>query len=184
MSTARPITIVKASVSIRVRVSLSLVRDRLGDFAANAGSAAAERIHDIVLKERLGYCPALNFFADHPGIEPGVIAAVEEAGLFVSDYVAKETRNHLWSAFSHIKIQRVQIMALTLPNVRPGQPEALTVLARHYTPTEINLILILSSLQRGPAVENQSRLIAQKVMWWLRDTFESVELKDTRLVDA
>ncbi|MHB8563385.1 MAG: hypothetical protein ACYDDA_05435 [Acidiferrobacteraceae bacterium] len=184
MSTARPIVVVKASVSIRVRVPLSLVRDRLGDLAANAGSVAAERIHDIVRKERLGYCPALNFFADHPGIEPWVIAAVEEAGLFVSDYVAKEIRNHLWSAFSHIKVQRVQITALTLPNVRPGRLEALAALARHYTPTEASLTLILSSLQRGPAIDNQDRLIAQKVVWWLRDAFESVEVKDARLVDT
>lgn len=184
MNDERSIRVVKAWVSLRARVSSHFIRDRLGDLAVHAGPSVARQIHDIAITERLGYYPPLTYFEDHPAFPPGLIAAIEETGRFVCDYVTREVRNRLWTVFSQIEVQRVHLTALTLSSIRPTQPDALTALTRHCTPCEVSLNLILASLQRGPAVDGQARLVVQKVGWWLRDAFETVDVKCTRLVDA
>lgn len=184
MNDERSIRVVKAWVSIRARVPSNLIGNRLGELALHAGPSVAQQIHAIAITERLGYYPPLPYFEDHPAFPPGLIAAIEETGRFVCDYVTREVRNRLWTVFSHIEVQRVHLTALTLSSIRPTQPDALRALTRHCTPCEVSLNLILASLQRGPATDGQARLVVQKVGWWLRDAFETVDVKCSRLVDA
>ncbi|MHB1950833.1 MAG: hypothetical protein ACYCQK_05095 [Acidiferrobacteraceae bacterium] len=184
MSDERSIRVVRAWVSVRVRVSLELIRARLGDLAAEAGPSAARYVHEIAVAERLGYYPALTFFEGHPGFPPGLIAAIEETGRFVCDYVARELRNRLWTVFSRIEVQRVHLSALSLSRIRTTQPDALAALVQHCTPSEVSLNLLLSSLHKGPAApEQEARLVVQKVGWWLRDAFESVDVRCSRVMN-
>lgn len=179
----RPISVNKASVSIRVRVPLSYIEGRLGALAVAAGPHVAAQIHDFVQREKLGYYPALEFFNDRPEIDPGVVAAVEEVGLFVCEFAKTEARNRLWPVFSHVRVTRTQLLALTLPAVRPHQPDALAMLTEHYTPRTVRLDLVLASIERGTR-EGLEKVATQKVLWWLREAFDAVEVVDARVVPA
>lgn len=183
MTRSRAITVAKAAVSVRVRVPLDYIERRLGDLAVAAGPSVATQIHAFVQRERLGYYPALEFFHDRPEIDPGAIGAVEEVGRFVCEYAKTEARNRLWPAFSHVRVTHTQLLALTLPTVRPHQADALAAITEHYTPNVVRLDLMLSSLERGER-DGIEKIATQKVLWWLREVFEAVDVTDARAVTA
>lgn len=182
MTHPRAIHIVKTALSLRVRVAPTLLQDRLGELAAGAGVNLAARIDALVRAEKLGYYPALDFFAQREGIDRSLLAAFEEAARFVREHVEKEAPARLWSAFSHVRVVNTQSPAFALPGVRPSQPDALSALAQHYTPTLVKIDLVVSSLKKGAAAEGAERAAAQQARWWLRECFESVEVSDARVV--
>ena len=98
------------------------------------------------------------------------------------EHVEKELRTCLWPAFSHVRVVNTQPPAFALPGVRPSQPDALALLAQHYTPTLVKIDLVVSSLKKGAAGEGAERTAAQQARWWLRECFESVEVSDARVV--
>ncbi len=182
MTHPRAIHIVKTALSLRVRVALSLLQERLGELAAGAGADLAVQIDALVRAEKLGYYPALDFFAQREGIDRGLLAAHEQAARFVREHVEKEVRARLWPAFSHVRVVNTQSPAFALPSVRPSQPEAVAALAQHYTPALVKVDLVVSSLKKGAAGEGAERAAAQQARWWLRECFESVEVSDARVV--
>lgn len=182
MTDTRAIHIVKTALSLRVRVALPYLQERLGDLAAGAGANLATQIDALVRREKLGYYPALDYFASRDGIDRGLLVAHEEAARFVREHVEKEARARLWPAFSHVRVVNTQSLAFALPSVRPSRPEALSALAQHYTPTQVKIDLVVSSLKKGAAGEGAERTAAQQARWWLRECFESVEVSDARVV--
>ena len=180
MSHPSAIHIVKTALSLRVRVALPFLQERLGERAAGAGANLAAQVDERVRAEKLGYYPALDFFAQREDIDHGLLAALEEAARFVREHAEKEVRARLWSAFSHVRVVNTQSPAFALPGVRPSQPEALAALVQHYTPTLVKIDLVVSSLKKGAAGEGAERAAAQQACWWLRECFESVEVSDAR----
>ena len=175
--------VIKTAVTARVVVALTQIEARLGELAAAAGPQVATQIHAHVQEKKLGYYPALSYFEGNPAIDAGLVAAVEQVGLFVCDHVKTEVRTHLWPVFSHVRVARVQLLATTLPNVRRNQPDALAALIAHYTPNAVKVELILSNLEKGEPAAGIERFAASKVVRWLREPFESVEITDARLSD-
>jgi hypothetical protein len=182
MTDDRGIRIVKVALSVRVRVAMAQLEARLGELAAGGGANLAARIDELVRREKLGYYPALDYFAQRDGIDRQLLAAVEETARFVRDYAANEARTRLWPVFSQVRVVNTQSLCFALPGVRIAQPDALAALARHYTPTLVKIDLLVSSLQKGGSGEGAERAAAQKADWWLRDSFESVEVSDARVV--
>lgn len=180
MSGGRAIVAIQTAVSVRVGLALAVIEQRLGAYAATAGPALAAHVDAFVQREKFGYYPALEFFTAHPDIAPGLVAAVEQVGLFVCDYARTETRRRLWPVFSQVRIRNIQLPALTLPSVRPRQPDALALLARHYTPLVVRLDLILTSLEKGRDIDGMDKLAARKVAWWLSEAFATVDILDAR----
>lgn len=182
MTDSRGIRIVKAALSVRVRVAMALLESRVGELAVGAGANLATRIDELVRREKLGYYPALEYFTQRDGIDRQLLAAFEQIALFVRDYAANETRTRLWPVFSQVRVVNTQSLCFTLPAVRITQSDALAALVRHYTPNLVKIDLLVSSLQQGGSIEGAERAAAQKADWWLRDSFESVELSDARIV--
>lgn len=178
----RGIAVARTTVTLSAHVARDLLEARLGPLPVHAPADVAAQVHAYVKAKRLGYCPPLAFFAESAEVDARLIAAIAEAGAFVCDYARSEARARLWPVFSQVRVQRVQSLALTLPSVRPRQPGALERLARHYTPTGVRLDLTLSSLERGAPVPGLERLAANKVRWWLRESFETVEVTAAKLV--
>ena len=169
---------VNTAISVRAQLAADVIENRLGAHAANAGPALAAQIDEVVRRDRLGYYPALEFFAEHPAVDRGFIAAVQQVGLFLCEYAKTEARRRLWPVFSQVRVVHVHLLALTLPPVRPQQPNAQLLLAKHYTPDAVRIDLMLASLER--AREGVDKLAADKVRWWLREGFAQVEILDAR----
>jgi hypothetical protein len=180
MTRKRTITVIKSAVSVHVRLALDVVRGQLGELAVVAGPHLAAQIHAYVERERLGYYPALEFLVDSPQLDKGLVAAVQQIALFSCEYAKTEVQRRLWPVFSHVEVRHTQAHALMLPNARPNQSNSLALLTEHYTPNRVRLDLTLSSLEKSAETEGLERLAAQKVTHWLRESFETVEITDTR----
>jgi fermentation-respiration switch protein FrsA (DUF1100 family) len=178
----RAIHIVKTALSLRLRVAQAFLQERLGERASDASVQLAAQIDALVRTEKLGYYPALDYFANRDGIDRGLLAEIEEAARWVRAHAEQQVRARLWPAFSHVRVVNTQSPVFALPGVRPGQSEALAALARHYTPTVVKIDLVVSSLKKGAAGEGAERAAAQQARWWLRECFESVEVSDARVV--
>lgn len=181
------IAVFDAAVAVKVCLSLDTLRERRGELAASAGGDAAAQVDRHVRAAHLGYYPALEYCAQEGIVGADTLAAIEQVGLFVSEFAAKETRTRLWAAFSRVSVEQVRLLAMTLPTIRPHAPDAIAALAQHYTPNCVRLDLRVSWIERGAkdAVakrEGRERVAAQKVQWWLRDAFDSVQLLDTHLL--
>ncbi len=183
MADPRSIRVVQAAVTVRLRVATELTRAHLGEPAETLGPRLAAQVDRLVRERRLGYYPPLEFFAGDGGIDPQLLAELECFGAFVQTYVLKEIPRRLQAVFSNVRVGHAQLMALTMPGMRPSQSDAVAALARHYTPDTMKLELVLSTVTRG-TVEGMERLVTQKLHWWLRDGFASVEVTDARMLEA
>ena len=179
----RGLRVVKTAVAARITMALTQIESRLGELAIAAGPQVAKQIHAYVQGERLGYYPALSYFESRPEIDPGLVAAVEQVGLFVQEHIKAEIRTRLWPVFSHVRVARMQLIAETLPSVRPSHTDALNALIAHYTPNTVKVDMVLSNLEKGEPAAGIERFAASKVVRWLGEAFEAVEITDARRSD-
>lgn len=182
MNAGGRLSIVHTSVTVRLQIALEVIQQQLGDLAAAAGPEVARQIHAYVARERLGYYPALEFFQQSSAIESGLVAAVEQVGLFVCDHAGTTARSRLWPIFSQVRVMNLQLLAATLPSVRPHQADALAALTQHYTPNAVKVNLNLSSIEKRAPSEDAAKIASNKVIQWLRDAFESVTITDARVL--
>lgn len=180
MTPGRGLAVVKTAVAARITMSLAQIESRLGELAVAAGPQVARQIHAYVQSHRLGYYPALSYFETRPEIDPGLVAAVEQVGAFVCNHVRAEIRTRLWPVFSHVRVAHMQLLATTLPAVRPNNADVLTALIAHYTPNSVKVDMVLSNLEKGEPAPGLERFAASKVVRWLGEAFEAVEITDAR----
>lgn len=183
MDNAGGLTVGRVLLGIRLTIAPALLSERLGEEAAALGERLAKAVHDATRSEKLGYYPALDYFYQRPGIDAELLLLANRTAAFVQDYVIQTVREHLAPVFSTVRVQRLQLAAATLPNVRMSQPDALEALARHYQPNAIKIELILTSLHKGPPPPGIEKVAAQKLKWWLRSPFGSIEITDARVVN-
>ncbi|WJW74327.1 hypothetical protein QVG61_07305 [Thiohalobacter sp. IOR34] len=141
------------------------------------GEELVEQISAHVRRERLGYYPALDYFRQQGGIDPELLAAAEDIGWFASSLAAEEIRRRLRPVFSSLVFESQQLVAFTLPGVRPGQPNARDALLRHYTPDQVKVGLRATSIQRHADAEAMVGWARHLTLRWLQDSFDSVEIR-------
>ena len=176
--------VVPVALTIQVTMAPEQLEALLGTAERNLGRTLAERVQTIVRADRLGYYPALDFFEDHPAMDPALIGAVKVLAAQIRKRVKREVQTHLWPVFSSVQIERATSLAFTLPRMTPAQPDALEKLAQHYFPNSVRLELVLSTLDKLHRLEEVENFSAQKVMRNLRDVFESVSVSATRRLNS
>jgi hypothetical protein len=69
-------------------------------------------------------------------------------------------------------------VAYALPAVRPGQPDAVDQLARHYTPDTFRIELKLSMMRKdNDRNTGKAEAYARKMIFrWLKDSFRELEI--------
>lgn len=144
------------------------------------GRTLAERVDTIVRAQRLGYYPALDYFEDHPDMDPALIGTVKALAAQIRKRVKREVQTHLWPVFSSVQIERATTLAFTLPRVTPAQADALARLAQHYFPNTVRLELVLTTLDKQHRLDEAEKFSSSKVVRNLRDAFESVSVTATR----
>lgn len=182
MNTPRSVVIARIAMTLHIAVPPAYLQQHLGAIAASLGTDLAQAVDAVVREQRLGYFPALEYFADRPGVDARLLATVTDLASAVRRHVRREVQQHLVPFFSQVVIQRITSPAFTLPRVSPRQADALEALARHYLPNSVRLDLVVSSVERGPGVGNLDKAATRRVLWNLRDYFEHVDVTDARVL--
>ena len=139
---------VPVALTIQVVMAPARLEAQLSAAERSLGRTLAERVDAIVRAEKLGYYPALDYFEDHPGIDPELIGMVKSLAAQIRKRVKREVQTQLWPVFSSVQIERATTLAFTMPRMTPAQPDALARLAQHYFPNAVRLELVLTTLDK------------------------------------
>ena len=105
------------------------------------GAELAAQVDDCVIRQRLGYYPALAYFRDQGGVEADLLKAQDDIAWFVTNWMQSEVQRLLRRQFSQLRFDSVQATAFTLPKVRPNQTNAMDQLARHFTVDRVKMLI-------------------------------------------
>lgn len=148
------------------------------------GEHLAAFVDQYVREHQLGYYPALEFFRDQGLIEKDLLDAADGIAWLMARLAREEIRKRLRAAFSSVSFETVQTLAFTMPSVRPGQPNAVHELARHFTPNALKIDLIVNLIRRNPETEGLERFAKQVLTRWIKDSFARVEVTGSHLVKS
>lgn len=169
-------------MNVTVTVPSSILEDRTGHLPQELGERLAQQVHDYSEQEGLGYFPPLVYCSEHGLVDSDLLTQHQHVAGYACQFAATEVRMKLTPVFSHLRMEQVQSSAYTMPQVRIGQEEALESLARHFTPAQVRMELVASSLERG-VVEGVERLAAHKVRRWLEGRFDAVDVTGAHICD-
>ncbi len=174
----------RVAVGLQVRVAARLVEQHSVASPYVIGQELARQVMTYVQKERLGYFPALDYFRDREdALESDLLEAARSTGWLVSGLVREAITKHLRPVFSSLRYQTVQATAFTMPTVRPGTPNALHELALHYTPDQMRINLIATSVMRQPLPEAQMiARVDRQLHRWLEPHFASLDVTSIKSV--
>lgn len=165
-------------VGVLVKVSRHTTEQHLPSSPERVGEELAQAIDAYVRANATGYYPALEYFRKVDGVDPDLIDTAEQMAWLISKLVREEIQKKLRPIFSSVQFQSIQTHAFSLPSIRPNQRDAVTLLARHYSPDTIKLELMLTLMRKDADTKDlKAEVYARKMIYrWLRDSFESVEV--------
>lgn len=184
MVSSQTLGIVPVRLTVEVVMAPERLEALLTDSDRHIGETLAERVDAIVRSEKLGYYPALEFFAGHPGFGTDRLEQLKHLAAQIRKRVKRDLQTCLWPVFSSVQIERARTLAFTLPRVTPGRPDAREALARHYFPNCVRLELLLSTLDKQQCMDEVEKFTSQKVQRNLRDAFDSVSVTAVRRLES
>lgn len=177
------ISAIRAVLGATVQIPDS-VFDRCSPFKPNSiGEQLARPIDSYVRDQSLGYYPALDFFQDRGVIDKAQIELLEQLIWLGTSLVRDEVRSRLRPFFASVQVQSMQTTVYSLPQVRPGQSDALRCLAQHLTPNRARFDLLLTLLRRQAAEGNIDTYIERVVHRHLSDTFDTIAIGGINILD-
>jgi hypothetical protein len=164
-----------------VRLSEEAVLQHSPSSPVVIGNELTDQIHEYVKNNKMGYYPALDFFAmmrekGQGGLDPDLIDASESISWLLCRLVRNEFQTRLRQAFSSVTFQSVQTIAYTMPPVRYGANNTLHDLLLHYTPLSVKLDIELSMTSTHQPDEGVEMFISNTLYRLLEDSFESIEV--------
>ncbi|MCB1733550.1 MAG: hypothetical protein H6981_03765 [Gammaproteobacteria bacterium] len=176
------IVIVRVGIGLEVSVEDNDLLSRVGEICEFIGPNLARQMDRASRADGLGYYPALEYFEERESIDKDLLASAQHLYEIVGDIVKAEVTQRLRPAFSNVICEHIQSVALTLPRVRPGQPDAIELLSRHLTPDRYRLELMVSNIVRQQQIEGVDTQSRHKVERWLKDHFAEVRVSSARLL--
>jgi hypothetical protein len=173
--------LVRVAVSLQVKLSAEVIEQHAVASPYIVGEELARQVAAYVQHERLGYYPALDYFRTIEEVDTDLLEAAESISWLVCGLVRDELRNRLRSVFSNVKFESVQTVAYTMPTARPGNSNALHDLVLHFTPDQVRVNLVASSIRRQDNnPEIALKLAKHQICRWLKDRFSSLEITSMR----
>ena len=175
------LNLVRVAVSLQIKLSAEAIEQHSVASPYIIGEELARQVAAYVQHERLGYYPALEYFRTIKEVDTDLIEAAESISWLVCGLVRDELRSRLRTVFSNLKFESIQTVAYTMPSVRPGNSNALHDLALHFTPDQVRINLIASSIRRQDNnPEIAIKLAKHQICRWLKDRFNSLEITSIR----
>ena len=175
--------VARVELSAKVVVQITLLQKHLPAPIDKLGEQLANEVHKQAMNHNLGYYPALDYFKDQEEFPAYLLDAVGEVCSLATGIATQKINEVLVPIFSNVKISNIQCMAYALPGVRPGKPNAIAILAKHYTPNILKFELVVSVLQKQSPEEGFQKYADNTVYRWLEEVFESVEINYARLLE-
>ncbi|MDD3448677.1 MAG: hypothetical protein PHF72_06560 [Gammaproteobacteria bacterium] len=176
------IHIARVALILQLTVPAAVYAQHLAASPEVVGGELARQVDAYARANRLGYYPALDFFRRQGGIDPELIQAADDIAWFSGQYARSEITRRLRGVFSTVAMESVTPQAFSMPAVRPGRPNALVDLARHYTPDTLRVELRLSMIHRDPEAGGMDRLAVRQALRMLGTGVGTVEVINARLV--
>jgi len=171
------LNLTRIAVSLQVKVPAEAIEQHSAASPYIVGEELARQVAAYVQHERLGYYPALEYFRTVEAIEPELLEAAQSISWLVCGLVQEELRIRLRAVFSNLKIESVQTVAYTMPGIRPGSSNALHDLAQHFSPDQVRVNLVASSICRQDNDQDVAiKLARQQIYRWLKDRFSALEI--------
>ena len=171
------LSLTRVAVSLQVKVPAEAIEQHSAASPYIIGEELARQVAAYAHHERLGYYPALEYFRTVEAIEPDLLEAAESISWLVCGLVQEELKTRLRVVFSSMKIESVQTVAYTMPGIRPGSSNALHDLAQHYTPDQVRVNLVASSIRRQDNDQDVTiKLARHQICRWLKDRFSNLEI--------
>lgn len=175
---------IKVALTVTIRVSEDILEQRMAASPSFVGEELARQVQGYVRKHGLGYYPALDYFQELDVLEDDLVDTAQGIAWVVSELVRSEVVSRLRPAFSRVEIEGMQSTAYTMPTVRPSHPNALYELAQHYTPDQVKITLLVSSIEKNANTEGLSKLAEHKVRRWLDQHFDTVIVTSSNVIHA
>ena len=175
--------VIKVELGVKLEVPVSMLQKHLPAPIDKLGSQVANEVDKRVERQDMGYYPAIEYFVEGEGFPGYLIEALQEVSILSIDIVSGTVNELLVPIFSNVKIDNVQCLAFSLPPVRPGKPDAIQALAKHYTPNAVKFELVVSVLQKEKSPEGFEKYADNTVYRWLSEVFENVEIFSARLLE-
>jgi hypothetical protein len=174
----------KILVIIDVQLKAEELQKYLPCSANIIGQTLAEIAVEYEKENKAGYYPAIEFFKTLDNVDPDLIASAEQVSWLVSKLARETIQSKLRPIFSSVQFQSIQMLAFSLPKVRPNKPGAVEKLSKHYTPDSVKVELVLTMMRRdSEAEDDRAEPYARKMMFrWLESEFESIVIKNSKAV--
>lgn len=146
------------------------------------GKLLAQAVAQYSETQQLGYFPALDFFQEQGDMDPELLNAAENIAWLGTSLVREEVQIRLRGVFASVNIRAIQCLAFTMPTVRPQAPDALERLAKHYTPNQVKLDLLVTTFRKQKGEAGMDKMAKQMAHRWLKDSFAQLEISNATLV--
>ena len=127
-------------------------------------ATVVQSVETHVQEHQLGYYPALDYFRAQTDVDIDAVNALIQAARLAQEYVQALVLRRLSAPFSQVYCDHSLPLALTIPRVRPHQPNRLQALAEHYRPDLVRLHLVTRTLERNDCCM-ASHARARAVRW-------------------
>ena len=178
-----PLHFSKVAVGFTVKVSQQLIENHLPASPFVVGEELAQHVHAYAVTNKLGYYPALEYFEQQGELDPDLLNAAENIAWLVTGLVREEVRTNLRPVFSTIKFETIKAVMFTMPSIRPGQNNALHQLAEHFTPDQVKVSLIATSIRKQENPEAALALTRNMVCRRLTEHFSKLEINSFRYIE-
>lgn len=174
--------IATAALIIRARLKSTDLLQRLPASPYTLGDDIARQVHEFVVRENLGYYPALDYLKKLAVVDGYRLDAAEQVAAVTAQLARQKISDRLTPIFSSVRFQSLQITAFALPPIRPGQPQAQAQLARFYTPDAVKCDVLLTLIRKQQSNEGLERFASDTAQRWLADDFAEFEITSARLI--
>lgn len=146
------------------------------------GAQLATQIDAYVRSASLGYYPALDYFQKEALLDASLFEILDQLAWLGTSLVREEVRSRLRPLFASVQVRSMQAVAYSMPQVRPGQADAVQKLAQHLTPNRARFDLLLTVLRRQAEVENLDSYV-ERIAWrHLSDAFDTIEIGNVKIL--
>ena len=166
----------KIALTFNVTVPEKALTQHLAASPQVVGTELARQVIAYETRHKLGYFPALDYFQQQGGIDAELLNALEKIAWVVTSMVRNEVRIRMRPVFSKLQFENLQIQAYTMPGVRPGNPNAQTLLAQHYSATLVRISMIATLIQKIADEVAAAKMAESMTYRWLKEHFIAIEV--------
>lgn len=175
--------IIKAHLSACVQVPAAVFERHSPFSPETVGEQLAAELHERAHQDKLGYYPALDYFQAQGVLDKQLLEVLDQLTWLATSATGEELRTRLRPLFAGVQVQSMQALAYSMPQVRPGQSNAMAVLTKHLTPNQARFDLLLTLFRKNALTDKLDCYIERVVYRHLREAFDSIHIGNIKILE-